>query len=172
MKKMKNFVVPQIDTNPFKGVYLDLDGVFADFDGRFFKLTGKWPHQVEKNQLWKTINRDENYFGSLELMEHAHILWDYTRQFSPIFLTGLPAKSGSKQQKEQWVAEKFGTEWEVIVLPKKEKQFHSGPTKILIDDTMVNIQQWVDKGGHGIHFKGDVKATIEEIEELRKGYGV
>lgn len=169
---MKNFQVPQIDRNPFEGFYLDLDGVFADFDGRFFKLTGKWPHQVEKNHLWKVINRDENYFGSLELMENAHHLWDYTRQFNPIFLTGLPTKTGGKQQKERWVAEKFGEEWKVIVLPKKEKQFHSGPNKILIDDTMVNIQQWIDKGGHGIHFKGDVRETIAEIETLRKAYYV
>ena len=167
---MKNFIVPIIDRNPFEGFYLDLDGVLADFDGRFFKLTGKWPHQVEKNRMWKTINSDKEFFGSIELMEHALILWDYSKQFNPIFLSGLPSMRGGKEQKERWVAEKFGTEWPVIVLPKKEKQHHSGTNKILIDDTIVNITQWVDKGGHGIHFKGDVKETIAEIEALRNGY--
>ena len=166
----KKILVPKIDHNPFEGFFLDLDGVFADFDGRFFKLTGKWPHQVEKNHLWKIINSDSNFFGSLDLMEDAHHLWEYTQQFNPTFLTGLPAKRGGKEQKERWVAEKFGEHWPVIVLPKKEKQNHSGPNKILIDDTMVNINQWVDKGGHGIHFKGDVAETIAVIEELRKGY--
>lgn len=162
--------VPVVDRNPFEGFYLDLDGVFADFDGRFFKLTGKWPHQVEKKYMWKTINNDHNYFGSLDLMENAWYLWEYTKQFNPKFLTGLPSKQGGREQKERWVVEKFGEQWETIVLPKKEKQNHSGPNKVLIDDTIVNIHQWADKGGHGIHFKGNVKETIEEIEALRKAY--
>lgn len=162
--------IPIIDHNPFEGFFLDLDGVFADFDGRFFKLTGKWPHQVEKNHLWKTVNRDENFFYNLELMKDAHHLWEYTKQFNPTFLTGLPTKNGGREQKQQWVAEKFGHEWPVIVLPKKQKQEHSGPNKILIDDTMVNIHQWVEKGGHGVHHKGDVWETIDYIESLRKAY--
>ena len=73
--------VPLVDRNPFSGFYLDLDGVFADFDGRFFKITGKWPHQVEKNRLWKIINSDQNFFGSLDLMENASHLWEYSKQF-------------------------------------------------------------------------------------------
>lgn len=169
---MKKIIVPTIDFNPFEGFYCDLDGVFADFDGRFFKLTGKWPHQVEKNYMWKVINNDTEFFGSLELMENANHLWDYSRQFAPIFLTGLPSKKGGKEQKERWVAKTFGEQWQVIVLPKKEKQHHSGPNRVLIDDTIVNINQWIDKGGHGIHFKGDVKETIAEIEALRKAYVV
>lgn len=162
--------VPIIDFNPFDGFYLDLDGVYADFDGRFFKLTGKWPYEVEKKQMWKIINSDPNYFGALELMKDAEYLWEYTRQFNPTFLTGLPTKQGGKQQKEGWVAEKFGLEWSVIVLPKKEKQLHSGPNKVLIDDTIGNINQWMEKGGHGVHHKGDVWETIEYIEMLRKAY--
>jgi hypothetical protein len=162
--------VPIIDFNPFDGFFLDLDGVYADFDGRFFKLTGKWPYQVEKKQMWKIINADDRYFASLEMMEDAHHLWEYTKQFMPTFLTGLPSKQGGKEQKENWVAEKFGSEWKVIVLPKRDKQLHSGPNRVLIDDTIVNIQQWTEKGGHGVHHRGDVWETIDYIEELRRSY--
>lgn len=162
--------IPVVDFNPFEGFFLDLDGVFADFDGMFFQLTGKWPHQVEKKHLWKVVNSKDDFFYSLSLMSDAHHLWEYTQQFNPTFLTGLPSKQGGREQKQRWVAEKFGQEWPVIVLPKREKQNHSGPNRVLIDDTMVNIEQWTLKGGHGIHHAGDVWETIEKIEALRKAY--
>lgn len=168
---MKKRTVPQIDFNPFKGFYLDLDGVFADFDRRFYQITNKWPHEVEKKQLWKVINYQPDFFYSLPMMEDAHHLWEYTKQFNPIFLTGLPAKQGGKEQKIRWVAEKFGPEWECIVLPKRDKQLHSGPDRVLIDDTLINIDQWSSKGGHAVHHK-DVWKTIDHIEELRKGYRI
>jgi hypothetical protein len=165
---MKN--IPKIDTKPFE-LYLDLDGVFADFDGGFFKLSnGRWPHQVEKKVLWSIINSVDEFFYELDLMKDAEHLWEYCKQYNPKFLTGLPAKKNGREQKQKWVAEKFGSEWETIVLPKKEKQLHSGPNKVLIDDTMVNIEQWVSKGGHGIFHAGDVWETIAKLEELRNGY--
>lgn len=167
---MTKKTVPVVDFNPFDGFFLDLDGVFADFDGRFFSMTGKWPYQVEKKQMWKIVNSRDDYFYSLDLMHEAEILWGYTKQYNPTFLTGLPAKQNGRQQKERWVAEKFGPEWPVIVLPKKDKQLHSGPNRVLIDDTIVNIHQWVEKGGHGVHHKGDVWETIEYIEALRNSY--
>jgi len=162
--------VPVIDFNPFDGVFLDLDGVFADFDGKFFEITGMWPREVSTNKLWKIINAQDQYFYSLGLMKDAEHLWNYVKQFNPTFLTGLPSSKTGKQQKERWVAEKFGSEWPVIILPKRDKQLHSGPNKILIDDTSINITQWVDKGGHGIFHEGDVWETIENIESLRKAY--
>lgn len=162
--------VPIIDFNPFEGFYLDLDGVFADFEGGFFRVTGKRPHEVEKKQLWKIINAQDRFFYHLEMMKDAHLLWEYTRQYNPIFLTGLPAKQGGKEEKERWVAERFGEEHKTIVLPKRDKQLHSGPNTVLIDDTHTNITQWVEKGGLGIHHSGEVWDTIEQIEELRRSY--
>lgn len=165
---MKHKKVPTITTRPFQ-LYLDLDGVFADFDGGFFKLTGKLPHQVEKNFLWKVINREERFFGELALMRDAEHLWAYTKQYQPTFLTGLPAKKSGREQKQEWVAKQFGDEWETIVLPKREKQLHSGPNKVLVDDTHLNIEQWIAKGGLGV-FHTDVWDTIIQLEELRLSY--
>lgn len=157
-------------TNPFAGFYLDLDGVFADFNGRIKKLTGKEPHQIPKSYLWATVHRDRNFFYNLELMDGAEKLWSYARRFNPTFLTGLPAGKDFKEQKIRWVGEKFGSEWEVIVLPKALKKNYSGPNKILIDDTPQNIEQWVSKGGLGVLHEGDVDVTIAAVEELRLGY--
>jgi len=113
---------------------------------------------------------DKKFFISLELMPDAEHLWAYTRQYNPIFLTGAPPGQSSREQKEEWVVKQFGAEWKTIVLPKKDKQLHSGPNKVLIDDNRQNINEWVAKGGHGILHKGDVWATIAAIEELRIGY--
>ena len=163
--------IPIVDTFPFE-LYLDLDGVFADFDRGFFDISGRWPHQVEKNTLWKIINSCDDFFFRLKLCENAEHLWVYCKQYNPKFLTGLPAKKNGREQKQNWVAKQFGDEWETIVIPKKEKQHHSGPNKALVDDTVVNLDQWVQKGGHGIHHTGDVWKTIDRLEELRKAYNL
>ena len=162
--------IPTIDTRPFE-LFLDLDGVFADFDGHFFKLSGHWPHQVDRHRLWKIINREETFFADLPLMKDAEHLWSYTQQYEPVFLSGLPSRNSAKAQKEEWVARMFGPEWKTIVLPKRDKQLHSGPNKVLLDDNKANLEQWTSKGGHGILHKGDVWESIDKLEELRKAYG-
>lgn len=161
--------IPKFDTpSPFE-LWLDLDGVFADFDGRFYKMAGKWPHEVSKSFLWSIVNSVDDFFYKLEMHSDAEHLWEYTKQYNPKFLTGLPMKFNGRQQKQSWVAEKFGPQWETIVLPKREKQLYSGPHKVLLDDTAVNIEQWVKKGGHGIlHY--DVWDSIEKLEEFRRSY--
>lgn len=160
--------VPQITTRPFE-VFLDLDGVFADFDGRFFEMTGKWPYEVEKKTLWKVVNSVDDYFYGLKLMQDAEYLWDYCKQYNPQFLTGLPTKQNGREQKMNWVREKFGSEWQCHVVPKRDKQLYSGPNKVLLDDTIVNIEQWSAKGGHGI-LHTDVWDSIRKMEELRLAY--
>jgi 5'(3')-deoxyribonucleotidase len=170
MESITVFQVPIVTENPFAGFYLDMDGVVADFNGLFHEITGKWPHEVTSSQLWKTINAHGSYFYSLKMMEDAHVLWEYTKQFNPTFLTGLPSKQGSAEQKQRWIAEKFGPEHEVIVLPKKLKQTYAGPRKVLIDDSTTNIDQWAAAGGDAIYHDGDAIKTIDKVEELRKSY--
>jgi len=163
--------IPKIDFNPFADFFLDMDGVFADFDRRVLEISGKLPYQFDRG-MWKFIMSDREFFAKLEFMPDAEHLWEYTKQFKPTFLTGAPPGERSQNQKREWVAKRFGDEWTTIVLPKKDKQLYSGPNKVLIDDTPVNVEQWSDKGGHGVLHEGDVWATIEFVEELRKGYKV
>jgi 5'(3')-deoxyribonucleotidase len=159
-----------VDHNPFEAFALDLDGVFADFSGKFYEDTGKWPHEVTTKELWKHVNSVPDYFYSLKLMADADILWEYCKQYNPYFLTGLPVRQGSREQKMNWVRDKFGAEHRTVVVPKREKQNYSGPNKVLIDDTFSNIEQWINKGGHGILHDGDVFETIRKVEELRAAY--
>jgi len=155
-----------MEHKPFD-VFLDLDGVFADFNGKIKELTGFEPVDLPKKELWKTVYRQHDFFASLALMEGAELLWAYFKPFKPIFLTGAPQGAAMQAQKIEWVKEKFGHEWVTIVLPRKDKQLHSGPNKLLVDDQERNIEEWVSKGGYGILHKGDAKDTIAQVEELR-----
>ena len=162
--------VPLVDTaHPLK-MFLDLDGVFADFNKRVKQLTGVEPYQLSKNRIWAAVHSDHEFFLNLELMDDADKLWAYTKQYNPTFLTGAPSSHAFCEQKAEWVKRKFGHEWTTIVLPKKDKQLHSGHHRILIDDSLVNIEQWVSKGGYGILYTGDTDETIAKVEDIRKAY--
>lgn len=160
--------IPKIDTKPFQ-LYLDLDGVFADFEKKVKELSGFTPTELKSRGkgLWKFIMDDKQFFASLEFMPDAEYLWEYTKQYDPIFLTGAPPGERFQQQKRDWVSSKFGAQYETIVLPKKDKQLHSGTGKVLVDDTHSNIEQWISAGGDGILHQKDVHQTIENVEILR-----
>lgn len=168
--------VPIIDTRPFE-LFCDLDGVFADFNSGVSKMFGGKPiHEVPKKDMWRYINdHKQGFFYTLELMDDAIFLWEYCKQYDPIVLSGLPSMRSGREQKTLWVHERLPHDsgWDeskIIVLPKKEKQLYSGPNKVLIDDTQVNIDQWNGKGGIGILHDGDVWKTIAALEELRAAY--
>lgn len=151
-------------------LFLDLDGVFAHFDLGHYELTGKWPHEVSGSQMWKAIYKAKNFFLTLKFMPDAEILWEYMKQYDPRFLTGAPSSNASREHKKLWVAEKFGPQYETIVLPSKDKQLYAGDHKVLVDDRKDNIQRWVDAGGIGVLHDGDVWKTIHAMEEIRLKY--
>jgi hypothetical protein len=158
-------------------LFLDLDGVFAHFDKRVFDLTGKFPNELTSSQLWKNVYRDKEFFLALEMMEDAHYLWEYSKQYTPKFLTGAPSSQIAREHKKQWVLEKehiladgtvfvFGSDHDVIVLPRRDKKLHAGPNKVLVDDRQDNITMWVDAGGVGV-LHTNVWDTILQLEDLR-----
>lgn len=172
---MEQKQIPIIDTRPFE-LFLDLDGVFADFEGGVVKMFNKPMHEIPRNKMWSYINaHKEGFFYTLELMKDAIHLWDYCKQYDPTVLSGLPSMRTGREQKTLWVHERLThpTAWveeKIIVLPKKDKQLYSGPNKVLIDDTPINIDQWNSKGGIGVLHDGDVFKTIAVLEELRAAY--
>lgn len=115
---------------------------------------------------------------SLELKDEAQYLWEYAKQYKPKFLTGAPSSHKARDQKRQWILEKehslpdgstftFGKEFEVIVLPRKDKQLYASSNAVLLDDREDNIKQWKDAGGIGVlHF--DVFFSIGQLESIRE----
>lgn len=151
-------------------LHLDLDGLFADFDLRVTELSGgRHPKHLEKKHLWATIHRDKQFFANLKLIPGSERLWAAIKDLLPDhkikFLTGAPASVASQQQKREWVAKKFGPQYETNVVKRRDKQLWSKPYRVLIDDTEGNLHDWVVKGGHGIHHDGDFDKTIKALLE-------
>jgi hypothetical protein len=149
---------------------LDLDGVFADFEGGVEKICGKKLADLPKNRMWSIVHSKKDFFRQLDRLEEGLKLWRYVEDVLhkqhgiPVrFLTGAPSSQAFRDQKKEWVAEHKGEKYECIVLPKKDKQLYSGPWKVLIDDTQVNIDQWVAKGGFGLFYNGTAQPTIDEL---------
>ena len=150
----------------FNKLYLDLDGVFADFNKRVrFLSGGKDPKEI-KSGMWKMIMADRDFFISLDMMPNADVLWDYVKQFEPKFLTGAPPGNRAQSQKREWVVKQFGSQYQTIVLLKKEKVVYAGSKHVLIDDMKENVQAWIDHGGIGILHR-DVYSTIEQLKHMK-----
>lgn len=163
--------IPVIDTKPFE-VYLDLDGVFADLEKKIVEIAKRPREEIAKKEFWKIVYSVPDFFYILDLMPEAEHLWAYAKQYDSVrFLTGAPNSKTAQEHKRLWVKERFGSEYETIVLPRKEKKLHSGPNKLLIDDHPENIAEWIAMGGHGILHDGDVWRTIKLAEEIRQAYG-
>lgn len=157
-------------------INLDLDGVFADFEGGVKRISGKLPHELPKNKMWAIVHSQKDFFLKLERLEEGIILWKHIETIHhelgiPVrFLTGAPSSHAFREQKKEWVIKHKGDKYETIVLPKKDKQLYSGPWQILIDDTAINIDQWVEKGGYGLFYEGKAQPMIDKLEELLELY--
>lgn len=156
-----------------KALYLDLDGVFADFDARVVELTGSHPRDLHKSRLWGKIHSDPRFFANLAFTPGALVLWEGVKHFKPKFLTGAPSSQAFRDQKKEWVADKFGPHHEVIVLPRRDKQLYSGIGHVLIDDNEELIDAWRAKGGIGLLYTGDPHHTVAKLHEAHNvGYAL
>lgn len=150
-------------------IYLDLDGLFADFEEGFKKISGYYPKEVAKNKLWGTIHRADHFFYNLPMIKESKKLWQIVEPTDPIFLTGLPGSATGKDDKIRWVHKHYGDQYEVIVVPKKEKRNYAKPNHILIDDKHSNVNEWNADGGIGIfHEKDNFHRTITELKNILK----
>lgn len=150
-------------------IYLDFDGLFADFEEGFKKISGYYPKEVAKGKLWGTIHRAEHFFYNLPMIKESKKLWQIVEPTDPIFLTGLPSSAQGKEDKIRWVHKHYGDQYEVIVVPKKEKRNYAKPNHILIDDTHSNVNEWNADGGIGIfHEKDNFHRTITELKNILK----
>lgn len=148
-------------------IWLDLDGVHADFEGGVKKLTGGFPHQIEKRQMWKAIAGSKTFFEDLDLLPDALELFNYVKATNVHVkvLTGLPSSNDGAGQKKRWVAKMLCDRIDVIVLPSKQKYLHAGPGKILIDDRIDMISAWCEAGGIGI-LHTNTESTILQLKAL------
>jgi hypothetical protein len=145
-------------------LFLDLDGVLADFDAGVEKLTGKRPDQLATRAMWRALAQAPDFFGTLAMMQDAHLLWDWCKPFRPTILTGLPYGGWAPAQKQRWVANMLGADVEVITCMARDKPRWSAPGHILVDDRERTREAWEAAGGAFVLHR----SAVESIAALRR----
>ena len=173
MKSFSHYITEKV-TPGVSTIYLDLDGVFANFDKRAMELlrVNKANFtETKPKELWQKIIRDPKFWLDLELMPGSKKLFEFTKKYSPIVLTGIPTSDPirSAQQKVIWVKKNLGlSKNRIITLPSAEKQKFAttnGVPNVLIDDREKNIKRWTDAGGEAI-LHTSVSKSINSLKKL------
>lgn len=145
-------------------LFLDLDGVLADFDRGVVAVTGKRPEQLPMKEMWHSLSRHSDFFGTLDFMHDAQELWAFCAPHRPTILTGLPLGSWAPDQKKRWVARMLGAEVPVITCMARDKARYASPGAILVDDREKARDPWVAAGGRFILHRN----AAESIAELAR----
>ncbi len=151
-------------------IYCDMDGVLADLERYCLE------HLNEPINRTNWVNLPKDVFYQLPLMEDALILWSYIVKFDPFILTALPKddeerSKRAKLDKTLWMKEKFNFPEEKMycVFRHEKKDFskskENGKANLLIDDYLVNIQEFQKNGGIAIHHKNSLQ-TIDHLKKI------
>lgn len=161
----------------YKTLFLDMDGVLSDFDSHVRHLLGKSLHDFNTSQEgWDAVQPyKDTFFTDMLPLPDAHSLvqevldlaGDYG--FHIAVLTAIPKigrMPSARLQKHCWINKYFPEfSGSFNIGPHAEhKQFHCIAGDILIDDSIMNIDQWQAVGGIGIYHT----SAIESISMLEK----
>lgn len=164
-------------------IYLDMDGVLADFDSKCVELTGKhfmvWP---DSQSAWAAIEQHQDMYRILPPLSDALALIEGCVSLSKIYgcklavLTAIPRIGRLPlvaQHKQEWLAEHFPQFPDLLtnfnIGPYAvDKQNHCKPDHVLIDDSDLNIPQWIAKGGCGILHTSAEQSLAELVLHLEK----
>ena len=137
-------------------LFLDADGVLADFDAGVERLLGMSFRKFEatrgRGAVWKRLANAKNFYGSLEEMPDARLLFDAVKHLKPTILTGLPLGRWAAPQKIEWAAEHFpGVP--IITCMARDKHKHMKPGDVLVDDRENHRAAYEEAGVVFIHHK-------------------
>lgn len=156
-------------------VYVDMDGVLADFDKRLHDITGRTSDKVQYQELWAAIDAHgkAKFFGELPWMPGGKELWNFvTNNFLKVKILSALGKTDridkqTTQGKLVWLRHNIPAlqlDDIILVQNKHRKKHECKPGDIIIDDTLVVIEEWNKKGGIGILHR----TAAETIAKLRQ----
>lgn len=166
-----------------KTVNIDLDNVVANFEKGFLLATGQEFDSFDSPQTrWDAMRgREEGFFYGLEAypgaVEFVAAVESIAKQHGcqSRFLTAipmlLPFPTGGAE-KTRWVRDIILSKQEVVIAPfSKDKASHCKVGDILIDDSTLNIDQWIAAGGIGIlhvdSFEQSLASLIRSLETAK-----
>ena len=162
-------------------VYLDMDGVLADFDGKTIELIGKRLRDFPDSQSgWDAMAPHLDIYGKLDKMPDADDLIDGVvelQEFYPFsigVLTALPKMLRvpfAEVHKKQWLSRNYPFLLANFNIGPHavDKQKHCQPYDVLIDDSELNVPQWIAKGGCGI-LHTDAATSLDQLQKFLEGY--
>jgi 5'(3')-deoxyribonucleotidase len=161
-------------------IYIDMDGVLADFDRGVEEICGVARPEPGKsrtwendNLMWERMRFVEHFYNKLEPMPGAvdmfSKLWKLFGDRVEI-LSGIPnPKRGIEKAGDDkicWAHRFLCEDLKVNIVYRAEKaNFCKGKDYILIDDLVVNIKEWEEKGGTGILHKSP-ELTLLQLDCL------
>jgi hypothetical protein len=149
-------------------LFCDLDGVLANFEKGVKDRTGKFPNELNKQEMWRIIKSSSRpFFNDLEWMPEGHLLWEKIKKYQPIILTGCPMPNGewAEEQKYQWCARELGPDTLVLTCATKDKPKYCLSGSVLIDDMTIIRDEWIANGGKYITYcEGDLDTTLKLVD--------
>lgn len=130
-----------------------MDGVLCDFLGKIEELYGV----PFKSSMWNDISANHpNIYRELKPFQNmVNLANELSHRFDVKVLTAQPSlvsMSHCTSDKLKWCSQHLNANIEVIITSKAfDKQLHSTYQDIIVDDSNINIEQWVARGGIGIH---------------------
>jgi hypothetical protein len=163
------------DENINRVVYCDLDGVLVDFSRGFYDITGRTSDSVQDQELWAAIDAHgkAKFFSELDWTSGGQEMWSFINEnFLRVKILSALGKSDkidrqTTRGKLMWLrsnAPELQLDDIILVENKHRKRHYSKPGDIIIDDTLVVIEEWNQKGGIGI-FHETASNTIAKLKQ-------
>ncbi len=154
-------------------IYLDMDGVLSDFNKRFVEIHAIDPEQVRgtftESHQWDTFV-EGGHFETLDWFPGGIELWNHLSCLHiPVEI--LSSSGGHRffnkitEQKTNWLRARDIHIPAIIVPGKKHKKKYADSTHLLIDDTPVNVTDFINAGGKGILHRS-FEDTLTQLENL------
>ena len=150
-------------------LFLDADGVLANFDAGVERLLGmpfkRFEGKHGRGAVWKRLANATNFYGSLDEMPDARLLFDAVKHLKPTILTGLPLGNWAAPQKVEWAIEHFpGVP--IITCMARDKHKHMKPGDVLVDDRENHRAAYEKAGVVFIHHKN----AADSLRQLSRIY--